>query len=188
VAGSDGAISGNLYYVSANFTDYIRVIDTNPNNSWTSNWVLDNQLTGIGGPSINFGNALKGDVLVVQLCDQQEQPNICTETSKNQYLFSSDPKFSADGLSHAMVAQNGGASATAKGDGPRTQLIWLEDLSAKENTDWDFNDFVLALHNVDVVFPHDSQTSGASPVPEPATISLLAGGLVAGLIRRLKKN
>lgn len=184
VAGADGSITGNLYYQKANFTSYVRVIDTNPNNSWTSSWVLNNQITGIGGPPVTFGNALKGDILVVQLCDQQEQPNICTDNSRNQYLFASDPTYSADGLSHAMVPMNGGASATAKGDGPRTQLIWFEDLADKQHTDWDYNDFVLALHNVDVLFPHGD----AAAVPEPGTLSLLAGGLLTGLIRRIKKS
>jgi hypothetical protein len=188
VAGASGTISGNLFYKSANFIDYVRVIDTNPNNSWTSPWVLNNQITQIGGPSVAFGNALKGDILVVELCDQDENAATCGNGIKNPYVFASDPNYSADDLSHAMVAQNGGAGATANGVGPRTQLIWLEDLSNKQNSDWDYNDLVLALHNVDVVFPHNGGTSEASPVPEPATLSLLVGGVAAGLIRRLKKN
>lgn len=186
VAGSNGAVTGNLYYASANFTDYVRVIDTNPANAWTSPWMLDNQL-GVGQPLVDFGNALKGDILVVQLCDQQEQPNICNSTSKNEYLFGSDPRYSADGLSHAMIAQNGGAGPLANGGGLRSQLIWLEDLSNKQNSDWDFNDLVLAMHNVDVLFPHSAGLDSA-PVPEPATLSLLAGGLLAGLIGRIKRN
>jgi hypothetical protein len=112
---------------------------------------------------------------------------MCTDSSKSQYLFASDPNYSADGLSHAMVAQNGGASATARGDGIRSQLIWLEDLSDKQQSDWDYNDTVLALHNIDVVFPHNGG-SDLSPVPEPATLSLLAGGLVAGVVRRIKNS
>ncbi len=183
---SDGDIKGNIYYANANFPDWVRIIDTNPNNSWTSDWMLDNQ-GGVGQPSVDFGHALKNDILVVQLCDQALQPNICTSTSKNQYLFANDPKFSVDGLSHAEIPMDGGVGATAKNPGRGTQLIWLEDLSTKWNSDWDYNDLVLSLHNVDVVFPNGGN-SQASPVPEPGTISLLAGGLVAGLIRRMKKN
>jgi hypothetical protein len=103
-------------------------------------------------------------------------------------VFASDPNYSADNLSHAQIAQNGGAGATANGVGPRSQLIWLEDLSNKQNSDWDYNDLVLALHNVDVLFPHGGGGSQPSPAPEPATLSLLAGGLAAGLIRRMKKS
>lgn len=187
VAQSDGDIKGNIFYANANFTDWVRIIDLNPQNSWTSSWMLDNQ-RGIGQPSVDFGHALKNDILVVQICDQQEQPNMCTDSSKNQYLFSSDPKYSADGLSHAMIPQDGGVSPTADKNGPRTQLIWLEDLSDKEHTDWDYNDLVLSLHNVDVLFPNNGGTSQAAPVPEPATISMLAGGIAAGLFRRMKKS
>jgi hypothetical protein len=186
-ASLDGDVTGNIYYTKADFSDWVRVIDINPNNSWTSDWMLNNSL-GTGQPTVTFGHALKGDLLVVQLCDQQEQPNICTSNSKLSYLFGSDPKYSADGLSHAMVPDNGGASATAKGDGPRTQLIWLEDLADKQNTDWDYNDLVLALHNVNVTFLNDGGTSQGSPVPEPATLSLLASGVMAGVIRRIKKS
>jgi hypothetical protein len=189
VAGSTGAISGNLFYESANFIDYVRVVDTNPNNSWTSPWMLNNQTTQIGGPSVTFGNAIKGDILVVELCDQDENAATCGNGIKNPYVFASDPNYSADNLSHAMIAQNGGACATANCSDQigRTSLIWLEDLSTKQNSDWDYNDLVLALHNVDVVFPHDG-SSQASAVPEPGTISLLVGGVAAGLIRRVKKS
>jgi hypothetical protein len=188
VAQSDGDIKGNIFYANANFTDWVRVIDLNPQNSWTSSWMLDNQ-RGVGQPSVDFGHALKNDILVVQLCDQQEQPNLCVDSSKNQYLFASDPKYSADGLSHAMIPMDGGVGSTAKDPGRGTQLIWLEDLSTKQNSDWDYNDLVLSLHNVDVAFPNSGGgTSQDSPVPEPATLSLLAGGVAAGLIRRFKKS
>ena len=190
VAAADGDISGNLYYTKANFWSFVRIIDLNPSNSWTSGWMLNTQ-NGSSNSTVDFGHALKGDILVIQLCDQQEQPNGCADTSQNQYLFANDPKYSADGLSHAMVAMNGGAGATAKGGGPRSQLIWLEDLADKQKTDWDYNDSVIALHNVDVLFPHgDTGFSGmnASPVPEPATLTLLTGGLMAGVIRRIKKS
>ncbi len=187
VAQSDGDIKGNIYYADANFADWVRVIDTNPQNSWTSNWMLDNQ-GGIGQPSVDFGHALKNDILVVQLCDQALQPNICTSTSQNQYLFATDPKYSVDGLSHAMIPMDGGVGATAKDPGRGTQLIWFEDLSTKWNSDWDYNDLVLSLHNVDVAFPNNGGTLQAAPVPEPATLSLLVGGIAAGLLRRMKKS
>lgn len=191
VAASDGSITGNLYYKSANFMSYVRVIDTNPDNSWTSPWMLNNQTTQIGGPPVTFGNALKGDVLIVQLCDQTENAATCGNGILNPYLFANDPKYSADGLSHAMAAQNGGVCPTALCDDPskRINLIWLEDLATKQNTDWDYNDLVLALHNVDVLFPNDGMSqSQNSAVPEPATMSLLAGGLAAGWFRRKKKS
>ena len=186
-AQSTGDIKGNIYYADANFTDWVRVIDTDPQNSWTSPWMLDNQ-RGIGQPSVDFGHALKNDVLVVQICDQDLNAATCGNGIKNPYLFANDPKYSADNVSHAMIPMDGGAGATASGSGPRTQLIWLEDLSFKQNSDWDYNDLVLSLHNVDVVFPNNGGTTQASPVPEPATITLLAGGIAAGLIRRFKKS
>ena len=70
VAQRDGDITGNIFYANADFTDYVRVIDLNPQNPWTSDWMLDNQ-RGIGQPSVNFGHAMKNDILVVQICDQQ---------------------------------------------------------------------------------------------------------------------
>lgn len=188
-AGTTGEISGNLYYVSANFTSYVRVIDTNPNNAWTSPWMLNNQITQIGGPPVNFGVANKGDILVVQLCDQDENAATCGNGIKNPYLFASDKNYSADNLSHAMIPENGGACATAACfDGVRTQLIWMEDLADKQNTDWDYNDFVLALHNVNVAFPNNGGDSQSSPTPEPGTLSLLAGGVATGLVRRRKSS
>lgn len=188
VAGTTGEITGNLYYASANFTSYVRVIDTNPNNRWVSPWMLNNQTTPIGGPSVDFGSAMKGDILVVQLCDQNENFATCGNGIKNPYVFSNDPVYSADNLSHAQIAENGGACATASCEsGIRTQLIWLEDLSNKQHSDWDYNDLVLALHNIDVTFPNGGGLD-ASPVPEPATITMLAGGLAAGLFRRMKKS
>lgn len=187
VAASTGKVTGNLYYASANFTDYVRVVDTNPNNSWTSAWMLNNQTTQIGGTPVTFGNAQAGDILVVEICDQDENAATCGNGIQNPYVFASDPKYSADNLSHAMVAQNGGAGPLANGGGLRSQLIWLEDLSNKQNTDWDYNDLVLAMHNIDVLFPHNG-SQDAAPVPEPATLSLLAGGIAAGLIRRFKKS
>ena len=187
VAVSDGDITGNIHYSDANFTDYVRIVDTNPQNSWTSGWMLDNQ-KGLGQPSVDFGHALKNDILVVEICDVQENATPCADSSKNPYVFANDPKYSADGKSHAMIPMDGGAGATAKNPGRGTQLIWLEDLSDKQNSDWDYNDLVVALQNVDVAFPNNGGTSQASPVPEPATLSLLAGGMVAGLIRRMKKN
>lgn len=187
-AQSTGDITGNMYYSDANFTDYVRIVDTNPQNAWTSAWMLDNQ-RGVGQPSVDFGHALKGDILVVELCDVQENATPCADVSTNPYVFASDPKYSADNVSHAMIPMDGGAGATASSRGPRTQLIWLEDLSFKQNSDWDYNDLVVSLHNVDVVFPNNGGgTSQSSPVPEPATLSLLAGGLAAGVIRRMKKN
>ncbi len=186
VAAANGDVTGNIYYTKADFWSWVRVIDLNPNNSWTSSWMLDSQ-AGVGNSPVDFGHALKGDILVLQLCDQQEQPNLCVDSSKNQYLFANDPKYSADGLSHAMVSMNGGNSPTARGDGTRTQLIWLEDLSDKQHTDWDYNDSVIALHNIDVVFPNGGGTQD-SPVPEPGTISLIAGGVLTGLVRRFKKS
>lgn len=188
VAASNGKITGNLYYVSANFMDYVRVVDTNPANSWTSAWMLNNQTTQIGGTPVTFGNALAGDILVVELCDQFENATTCGNNITNPYVFASDPKYSADGLSHAQVAQNGGAGPLANGGGIRSQLIWLEDLSNKQQSDWDYNDSVLALHNIDVLFPHGGGGLDSSAVPEPATLTLLASGLAAGLIRRMKKS
>ena len=42
-----------------------------------------------------------------------------------------------------MIPMDGGAGATAKDPGRGTQLIWLEDLSTKQNSDWDYNDLVV---------------------------------------------
>ncbi len=186
-AQSTGDIKGNIFYSDANFIDWVRVVDTNPQNSWTSGWMLDNQ-RGIGQPSVDFGHALKGDILVVQICDAELNASPCADSSKNPYVFGSDPKYSADNVSHAMVPMDGGAGATANNSGPRTQLIWLEDLSFKQNSDWDYNDLVLSLHNVDVAFPNNGGTSDTAPAPEPGTICLLASGLAAGLIRTIKKK
>ncbi len=179
-----GDITGNLYYVSANFHDWVRVIDTNPDNSWTSNWFFNNQL-GVQQPSVVFGHANQGDVLVVQLCDQEEQRNLCAPSSKNQYLLASDPAYSGDGMNHALVNVNGGATTTARGDGPKTWLIWLEDLDTAHDSDWDYNDEVIGLHNVLVSFGAEG---AQAPVPEPATISLLVSGLGAGFLGWLKKR
>jgi hypothetical protein len=179
-----GNITGNLFYTSANFIDFVRVIDTNPNNSWTSDWSLENQL-GTSQAPLTFGHALAGDVLVVQLCDALEQISLCAPSSKNPYLFASDPAYSSDNLNHAYSAKNGGGSATANGSTPNTALIWMEDLANKQQTDWDYNDSVIALHDVLVSFGSDSSQSA---VPEPGTICLLASGLAAGLIRTIKKK
>ena len=188
VAQRDGDITGNIFYANADFADWVRVIDLNPQNPWTSSWMLDNQ-RGIGQPSVNFGHAMKNDILVVQICDQQLQPNLCVDNSKNQYLFASDPNFSVDGLSHAEIPQDGGFGPWGTTSHIRnSQLIWLEDLGTKQGSDWDYNDLVVSLHNVDVLFPNSGGTSESSPVPEPGTIVLLASGLAGGLIRRMNKN
>ena len=186
-AQSTGDITGNLYYYSANFIDFVRIVDTNPNNSWTSPWMLENQL-GTQQPKVDFGHALAGDVLVVELCDEQEQTALCASNSKNPYIFASDPTYSSDHVSHAVVNIKGNVSDLANGGGSLSALIWMEDLADKQHTDWDYNDSVIALHNVIVNFYQSNGNGIDAPTPEPGTICLLASGLAAGLIRLRKRN
>lgn len=180
-AQNTGDITGNLSYYSANFPDFVRVIDTNPNNSWTSPWMLDNQ-NGIQQPSVTFGSALKGDVLVVQLCDQELQITLCARGARNPYLFASDPAYSVDGKSHALANTLGGGTTTLK-DGTLVWQLWLEDLDDKWDTDWDYNDSVISLHNVEISFASSQENA---PVPEPASISLLASGIAAACWRKFR--
>ena len=175
-----GDITGNLYYSSADFHDWVRVIDTNPNNSWTSRWYLENKL-GTQQRPVVFGSALQGDVLVVQLCDQELQNGLCSPFSN--YLFASDPAYSHDGVSHALANTDGGATLSL-GNPTLTWAIWLEDLDAAHGGDFDYNDEVIGLHNVLISFASEGTNA---PVPEPASLVLLGSGLAAGVLRRIKK-
>jgi hypothetical protein len=155
------------------------VIDTNPNNSWTSPWLLDNQL-GTTQPTVTFGSALQGDVLIVELCDAQLQSNQMCDVNSN-YLFSTDPSHSHDGLNHAMSNTLGPAYIDPV-SGINYWPVWMEDLDAAHNSDFDYNDEVVTLQNVIIGFSAENAS-----VPEPASLSLVAAGVSAALLRKFRK-
>ena len=173
-----GTIDGNLNYFSADFHDWVRVIDTNPNNSWTSPWVLENQL-GTNQPSVTFGSAIQGDVLIVELCDAELQGNQMCDANSN-YLFSTDPTHSQDGMNHAM-ANTLGPGTINPVDHKNYWAVWMEDLDDAHQSDWDYNDESVTLHNVVISFGSGEN----APVPEPASITLLATALAAGVLRKI---
>ena len=178
-AQNNGNITGSLYYYSADFYDWVRVIDTNPNNSWTSSWTLFNH--GQNNGPVVFGSALKGDVLVVQLCDQTLQFSFCSRSSN--YIYGSDPRYSVDGKSHALVNTQGGGTVSLK-NSTQTWAIWMEDLDDRWKSDWDYNDEVVTISNITVSFGSSSSPEQDAPVPEPASLSLLGSGLAAWLLRK----
>ena len=159
--------------------DWVRVVDTNPNNSWVSPWLLENK-NSINQPSVVFGNALKGDVLVVQLLDLELQ-----FTVRSDYLFATDPAFSVDGKNHAIVNTNGGATVSLRNP-TQTWAIWLEDLSDRWKSDWDFNDQVIALSNITVSFADSPAPDSNAPVPELASMSLLGSAISTAWLLRKK--
>jgi hypothetical protein len=144
-----GTIDGNLFYFSANFHDYVRVIDTNPNNSWTSPWLLENQL-GTTQPNVTFGSAIQGDVLRIELCTAELQTNQMCDANSD-YLFSNDPSHSHDGLNHAQ-SNTLGPGYIDPIDHKNYWAAWMEDLDSAHDGDFDYNDEVVTLHNVIYTF------------------------------------
>lgn len=176
-----GDIKGNLEYFSANVNDWVRVIDTNPNNSWTSAWYLDNQ-KGTGQPTVTFGSALQGDVLILELCDAALQTNQMCDANSN-YLFSTDPSHSHDGWNHGL-ANTLGPGFIDPVDHTNYWAVWMEDLDNAHGSDWDYNDEVVTLHNVIISFGAER----GAQVPEPASLSLLAAGVAAGWLRKVARR
>ncbi len=164
----DGPIIGQYVGYSANFTDYVRVKDITQN--WTSDWLIQNQLTN-GGV---FGIAKAGDNLVVQIC---AVPNWLADkschTDPDIHIFASDPSFSEDATNHAYFSQVA-----------VNQPFWyvgMEDLSQAWSSDWDYNDLEFELINVTV-----TPAGKLAVTPEPASMVLLGTGLIAA-VRRIRK-
>jgi hypothetical protein len=157
-----GPIGGSYIGFDANFTDYVRVVDTTQ--QWTSGWLIQNQMA----PGVQFGNANAGDNLVVELC---AVPNWLPDKSCHQdpdvRIFASDPSLSDDGVNHAYFYKNT--------PNPFAN-IGMEDLAQAWASDWDYNDLEFQILNVDLA------VAGAKAVtPEPASLVLLGSGIIAAI-------
>lgn len=162
-----GAITGEFYSYSADFTDYVRVIDVTQN--WTSAWLLPNHGSKFGD-MVTFGTAQANDVLVVEIFDQN-----------TNHIFASDPSMSDDLTNHAYVV--GGNFF-----GKPSAYLGMEDLQATEGGDWDYNDHQFFLFNVTVSPGMDIHNFGTNvATPEPTTMVLLGSGLLAAF-RKVRKS
>lgn len=159
----------NAYYLgsTASFQDQIDIFDVQT--GWRSGKLLDNKLTtpgtmvsiGTGAGEINTGDQL---IFFIDSPDGR---------------FASMAEWSPDGVNHAYMTAFSGGTVNGKWV-PAGTFVGMEDLSYG-HSDLNYND-------VDFVFT-GVQSVPASATPEPASLLLLATGLLAVLgARALRRN
>ena len=175
--GSGHAILGLISLYSADFTDYVRLVDTTQ--SLNSSWFLAEP--GKSGCTFNVctffpvGSSVKAnDSLVLEICSTQLNGGSCPDSPG--VVFTSNPSLSSDGENHVWLRNSGGrCEPSGNSNYGSSCSVGFEDLDNSRDSDWDYNDANMILYNV--------LTSAAAaepqPVPEPASIIITVSGLLA---------
>lgn len=149
-AAATGDIDGYFYGFSAADTDVIQMCDLTQ--IFCSPFELPNQTTPVGTMT-DFGSVVAGDVIVFNL-----------ENESLDYILSSDPALSVDGLNHAYVTSYSGTGGPA--GIPAGTFIGMEDLKVP-GSDLDYNDDEFVVTNL-----------STSQIAEPSSLIPCLGLLV----------
>ncbi len=167
------------YYWSASAadTDFIEVFDvttgkflsiaSNDSQSLADIQFFDNQPNPgsvAPGTALTLYGATAGDILQLDLV------NINTGLT-----LSSDPSTSPDGVSHAYVTPFSGTIPGSSVTISNGVYIGMEDLTAAEGSDYDYNDVQYVM-------------TGVAPTPEPGSLLLLGTGLLGLAFALFRKN
>lgn len=126
-----------------------------------------------------------GDKLLFGLCTSLGGgfADVCTDPASYTVFYMGPGATNNDGMIHAAIVPWNIWNAFATPGSPNAvegaMVVGFEDNTAEGGADWDYNDVVFSFE-------------GVSVVPEPATMVLLATGLIglsgAGFIRRRRAN
>jgi len=156
-----------FYGFSASDTDQIDLIDTT--DGLSTGPVFTNNSTSPGS-SVSLATSF-GDNIVVEILNLSTGLDFYSGTGAAPIGFTA----SADGVNHGYVTTySGGTIGTTAV--PAGLFVGMEDLDARENSDWDYNDDEFVLTGV----------TNTAPTPEPGSLMLLGTGVLglAGTLRR----
>ena len=158
----------NIYYYgsTANYTDYVQVLDVQT--GYNSGSILDNHNTApatevtVGATP---GEINKGDQLVFYIASPEG-------------LFASIASYSADGVNHAYITDFGGGNLYGTAI-PSGLFVGLEDESSF-HSDFNYNDDTFIFTGV------SAPSVGTGVTPEPGSLALFGTGLLSlgGILRR----
>ncbi len=181
-ATSTGTLTGYFYSASAGGTDYLRLFDAT--SGYTSQFLFDNHAS-TPGQEVSFGPVTAGDTLVFELVNSDVETTedftyfgpsapFDPNAQVNNFLLTSDPAYSVDGINHAYVTSFSGDAALGI---PSGTFVGMEDLPL-QFSDLDYNDDAFVFTDV-----------SATVTPEPGSVVLLATGalgLAATFRRRIR--